>query len=53
MLLCGGGKLTLYNQQMERLGQVQEDLLGVRRALLLQRGKALLVYDYSAQSYSL
>lgn len=53
VLLCGGGKLTLYNQQMERLGQVQEDLLGVRRALLLQRGKVLLVYDYSAQSYSL
>lgn len=53
VLVCGGGKLTLYNQQMERLKQADQDLLGVRRALLLQRGKALLVYDYSAQSYAL
>lgn len=53
VLLCGGGALTLYNQQMEQLEQKQEDLLGVRRAILLQRGKALLVYDYAAQSYSL
>lgn len=53
VLLCGSGRLTLYNQQMELLKQDLEDLLGVRRALLLQRGKALLVYDYSAQSYTL
>lgn len=53
VLLCGGGTLTVYNQQMEQLKQVEEDLLGVRRAILMQRGKALLVYDYSAQSYSL
>lgn len=53
VLVCGGGRLTLYNQQAERLKQAQEDLLGVRRAILLQRGRALLVYDYSAQSYSL
>lgn len=53
VLVCGSGRLTLYNQQMELLKQELEDLLGVRRAILLQRGKALLVYDYSAQSYTL
>lgn len=53
VLVCGSGRLTLYNQQMEVLKQEQEDLLGVRRAILLRRGNALLVYDYSAQGYTL
>lgn len=53
VLLFGGGTLTLYNQQLEQLEQTQEELAGVRRALLLRRGQALLISDYSAQSRAL
>lgn len=49
VLVFGSGTLTLYNQQMEQLKAAQEDLLGVKRAVLLGRGTVLLVYGYSAQ----
>lgn len=49
VLVYGSGALTLYNQQMEQLQSTKENLLGVRRVILLRRGTALLVSDYSAQ----
>ena len=45
--------LTLYNQQLEDMRTVQFDPLGVRQAILLQNGRALLIYDYSCTELEL
>ena len=47
ILVRSGGVLTLYNQQLEDMRSVEFDPLGVRQALLLRSGQALLIYDYS------
>ena len=49
VLVQRGGKLTLYNQQLEELRSAETELHGVGRAILLQRGRALLLSDDSAQ----
>ena len=41
-------RLTLYNQQLDEIKSVEQNLLGVRRSVLLRRGAALLVSGSSA-----
>ena len=42
-------RLTLYNQQLDEIKSVEQNLLGVRRSVLLRRGAALLVSGSSAE----
>ena len=42
-------RLTLYNQQLNEIKSVEQNLLGVRRSVLLRRGAALLVSGSSAE----
>ena len=48
ILVRSDNVLTLYNQQLEDMRSLEFDPLGVRQALLLRSGRALLIYDYSA-----
>jgi hypothetical protein len=47
ILVRSGAVLTLFNQQLEDMRALDFDPLGVRQALLLKNGRALLIYDYS------
>ena len=47
VLVRSDNVLTLYNQQLEDMRALEFDPLGVRQAMLLQSGRALLIYDYS------
>lgn len=42
-------RLTLYNQQLDEIKSVEQNLLGVRRSVLLRRGAALLLSGSSAE----
>ena len=42
-------RLTLYNQQLDKIKSVEQNLLGVRHSVLLRRGAALLVSGSSAE----
>ena len=42
-------RLTLSNQQLDEIKSVEQNLLGVRRSVLLRRGAALLVSGSSAE----
>ncbi len=50
ILVRSGRVLTLFNQQLEDMRALEIDPLGVRQALLLKNGKALLIYDYSCSA---
>lgn len=49
LALCGQ-HLIQYNQQLEEMLTADVGQSGVRQALLLQSGRCVLVYDYSAQA---
>lgn len=53
ILVRSDNVLTLYNQQLEDMRSVEFDPLGVRQAILLQSGRALLIYDYSCAELTL
>ncbi|MBQ9045258.1 MAG: hypothetical protein IJ112_04865 [Oscillospiraceae bacterium] len=46
-----GKQLIQYNQQLEEMLTAEVDQTGVRQALLLQSGRCVLVFDYSAQAF--
>ena len=50
LALCGTG-LIQYNQQLEEMLTADVGQTGVRQALLLESGKCVLVFDYSAQAF--
>ena len=50
LALCATG-LIQYNQQLEQMLTADIGQTGVRQALLLQSGKCVLVFDYSAQAF--
>lgn len=50
LALCNG-KLIQYNQQLEEMLTADVAQSGVRQALLLESGKCVLVFDYSAQGF--
>ena len=50
LLVLYSDGLTLYSDQLEEQG-VREDVLGVKRAVLLDRDQALLLSAYSAEPY--
>lgn len=50
LALCGQ-HLIQYNQQLEEMLSADIGQTGVRQALLLQSGKCVLVFDYSAQAF--
>ena len=50
LALCSG-KLIQYNQQLEEMLTADLAQSGVRQALLLESGKCVLVFDYSAQGF--
>ena len=50
LALCGR-QLIQYNQQLEEMLTADVGQTGVRQALLLQSGKCVLVFDYSAQAF--
>ena len=50
LALCGR-ELIQYNQQLEEMLTADVGQTGVRQALLLQSGKCVLVFDYSAQAF--
>ena len=49
LALCGT-RLIQYNQQLEEMLTADLEQSGVRQALLLESGKCVLVFDYSAQA---
>lgn len=51
LALCGR-HLIQYNQQLEQMLAADIEQTGVRQALLLESGKCVLVFDYSAQAFN-
>ena len=50
LALCGQ-RVVQYNQQLEEMRAASVGQTGVRQALLLENGRCVLVFDYSAQAF--
>lgn len=51
LALCGK-RLIQYNQQLEEMLTADLEQTGVRQALLLESGRCVLVFDYSAEAFT-